>query len=224
MLGYLWPGIAEEAMSQRGKGGKVPVITETIIQNALYRHLRFDRGFVLIYPNMTTITNYEADMIAVSKAGYAYEWEIKVSLSDFRADLKKREKHASLSGAVRKIQSPYAYYKNTEIHVRADAPENPFDATRYQCFPDCRPKEFWYLIHGFDIPDGELPAYAGLMKFVEKDRGRRVFEIITPAPKLETQKVDEKKIVRATSNMLYRYWELRRNGSYENPELLQTKE
>ena len=177
-------------------------ITERQIQNALYHYL-FPQ-FEIIYPNMDTITCYEADILGITRAGYAYEYEIKISLSDFRADLKKREKHATLAGRVRKIDYPYPWGKGKDYYVMDDAPDDPHHALRYQCFPERRPKQFWYVVCGFSVPDGGLPAYAGLIQY----DGHR-FQVINDAPNLPASKVPQERIVHASSNMLYRYWQLR---------------
>ena len=53
----------------------------------------------LIVPNVTTfsgLVDFETDMLIISKSGYATGVEIKVSLSDLRAD--KRKKHISKLG------------------------------------------------------------------------------------------------------------------------------
>lgn len=43
---------------------------------------------------------WECDLLGVTRAGYVYEWEIKLDRTDFRREFeKKREKHAVLSGA-----------------------------------------------------------------------------------------------------------------------------
>lgn len=44
------------------------------------------------------IYNWESDFFSVTSSGYAQEIEIKVSLSDFKADFKKEEKHKILKG------------------------------------------------------------------------------------------------------------------------------
>ena len=183
--------------------------TEKTIQDALFRYLR-SGNTSLIFPNMDTITMYEADILAITRAGYAYEYEIKISLADFRADLKKRCKHASLSGSVKKIPYPYSWGKEREVYVLSDAPEDPYQAMRNgTCYPENRPKQFWYVIHGFSVPDGELPVYSGLMQYDKPDIGYPQFKIIHPAPNLPAKKVDDCLIRQATGNMLFRYWSLR---------------
>ncbi len=179
-------------------------VTEYLIQNKLYEYLRFQRSFRAIFPNMATITMYEADILALTGSGYVYEYEIKTSLSDFRADLKKRLKHASLSGNVRRIKHPW-WEEEEDIWVCDDAPTDPHKAIMYRCYPQYRPKQFWYVIHGFELPTNELPPYAGLMRYHAAGH----FETLVEAPTLKAQKARPETIDRALSNMLCRYWNIR---------------
>ncbi len=180
-------------------------MTEREVQDALYRYLRAHGGWP-IFPNMDCITGYEADLLVITKAGYAHEYEIKLCRSDFRADLKKRHKHASLSGATKEI--PYPYQWGTEkktIHVIAGADVAHPMVMRERCYPNLRPKHFWYVISGFEVAENEIPPYSGLLKFEDPHR----FSIIKQAPALESLKVEEKRIRHAQINMLYRYWNMR---------------
>lgn len=175
-------------------------MTEKEIQNLMYGYLQ-RQNLWPIFPNCDTITGYEADLVAITSAGYAYEYEIKVSLQDFRADRRKRHKHASLSGQTKKIPNPYARYEHQETaNVLIDA--DPIRPMRDRCRPEWRPRKFWYVIHGFEIPEQDLPPYSGLIIAPQ-------IEIRVPAPTLAAQKVDPKKIAHAYRNMLYRYWNLR---------------
>ena len=38
----------------------------------------------------------EMDMLRLTRAGYAYEFEVKITRSDFRADKKKKDKHKAV--------------------------------------------------------------------------------------------------------------------------------
>jgi len=50
----------------------------------------------LIVPNLSWgLINYEADIVSLTKSGYATEIEIKISKSDLKADFKKRIQHNS---------------------------------------------------------------------------------------------------------------------------------
>lgn len=56
----------------------------------------FDFRQSLIVPNISWgLHIHECDMLVLTKAGYAYEIEIKVSLSDLKNDAKKQHKHQS---------------------------------------------------------------------------------------------------------------------------------
>lgn len=52
---------------------------------------------------------WESDLILVSKAGYAYEFEIKISKSDFNADFKKTKRHKDMNNP-QKDGPNYFYY------------------------------------------------------------------------------------------------------------------
>lgn len=65
----------------------VQKITELDIQIALWKDLQSSRDLVM--PNYTPKKWFECDVMAVTKAGYLEEYEIKLSASDFKADAKK---------------------------------------------------------------------------------------------------------------------------------------
>ena len=47
---------------------------------------------------------WESDFLALTKSGYLYEGEVKISKSDFKADFKKKEKHNILQESYAKIE------------------------------------------------------------------------------------------------------------------------
>ena len=65
------------------------IIDEAKIQNALFRYL-IQKGREYIIPNIYN-GGSEADILTSTKAGYLQEYEIKISLSDFKADFQKRK-------------------------------------------------------------------------------------------------------------------------------------
>lgn len=192
-------------------------MSEHAIQNALYREM-FARRRWPIFPNCDVITGYEADLICLTKKRMAYEYEIKCSVSDLRADRKKLNKWASIEGRTKEWPNPWKS-DGSMIQVRADMPEQPdpngrrYWALDFQCHPERRPREFWYACHGFDPPLDEIPAVAGVMLALhDPDQRYRQgwrFEEVRPAVKLESQPVEESRIAKATGNMLYRYWSMR---------------
>jgi hypothetical protein len=82
----------------------VNIMTARTIQKALWQHYkRYKYLFSNIY-----IGYFEADFVAISKAGYTYEIEIKVSRSDFFNDFKKGDKHKKYASG--DIHSPNRFY------------------------------------------------------------------------------------------------------------------
>jgi hypothetical protein len=182
-------------------------MTERDIQIGLYLHLVHRKGIPNIWPNTDKLTGYEADLLAVTKAGYAYEYEIKRTKSDFRADKKKLQKHASLAGTgMTKLATPGGKerYVLTAQHLK-----QPRRIYLDACYPNLRPKYFWYVCWSFEPPADEVPDYAGVMLVDRRGKGPWIsMDIIKPAPILPSQKVDPARIARANRSMAYRYWNL----------------
>ena|ERR1700753_3664 len=78
----------------------------------------------------------ELDVFALTNSGYTYEYEVKISRSDFLADKNKREKHDRYSKAL-----------NKEI------------------ISGFTPNRFYYVCPEGMIAPGEVPEYAGLIYF-----------------------------------------------------------
>ena len=66
-------------------------MTEKDIQKILYNHYT-EKGHNYIVPNIF-LSGEESDFISLSKSKYLYEVEIKLTLSDFKADFKKYKHH-----------------------------------------------------------------------------------------------------------------------------------
>lgn len=72
----------------------VIIMTEEKIQQMIAEQIGFAN---ICIPNVTMLWygSYEADLVYISKRNYLTEVEIKISMSDFYADFKKRVYHAS---------------------------------------------------------------------------------------------------------------------------------
>ena len=56
----------------------------------------------LVVPNVSYgLESHECDLLALSTSGYAHEIEIKVSVSDLKADFKKAHQHQSMGNKTR---------------------------------------------------------------------------------------------------------------------------
>lgn len=70
--------------------------------------------------NNLYVFSWESDYLALTKSGYWYEVEVKISRSDFKADFKKEEKHKTLQSVNEKPCPNYYYYAVPEGLVSAD--------------------------------------------------------------------------------------------------------
>ena len=153
-------------------------MTEFQIQNALKR--AYCRRYWPCLVNVDQITGHEADFICFTRSMYPYEFEIKTSLSDFRADKYKRRKHELYSGTAdpEGFESrPRKFYYVCSFDIRAD-----------------QVPEYSGLIHCSESTT--TPGYIA-------------FNMIKEAPNLTTRPTEQIKLDRVLKNMLFRYWNLR---------------
>lgn len=162
------------------------------IENFLFKH--FSQNDYRI--SNSYIFKWESDFFCISKSGYSIEVEIKVSVSDFRADFKKELKHKILS-------------KPHKVHVEPGHESN-FGWTYKGLFKDKKsyilqapsqyvsfikgiencPNRFYYCMPNEIAEKVEIPSYAGL---IVPDNPRRY--ILKNAPLLHKQKNDLTKVL-----------------------------
>ena len=113
--------------------------TEDTIQKVLRYGFLSPNSIKYVMENLT-VYKWESDTLLVTKSGYAYEIEIKISRADFRNDFKHKEKkHLFLEGKGMK------------------------DALGTEYDDRWRPNYFYYAVpEGLISPD-EVPDYAGLI-------------------------------------------------------------
>lgn len=75
--------------------------------------------------NNLYVFGWESDYLALTKSGYWYECEVKISVSDFKADFKKKDKHNTLSNLSPNIRRPnyFAYVTPEGLLDISDIPE-----------------------------------------------------------------------------------------------------
>ena len=113
--------------------------TEDTIQKVLRYGFLSPNSIKYVMENLT-VYKWESDTLLVTKSGYAYEIEIKISRADFKNDFKHKEKkHLFLEGKGMK------------------------DALGTEYDDRWRPNYFYYAVpEGLISPD-EVPDYAGLI-------------------------------------------------------------
>lgn len=119
----------------------------------------------------------ECDVLRITGSGMTYEYEIKISRSDFRADFKKIYKHEVLQGKL-KNEVKYSEWYKADIDEEW-LNENNGSVGRTSYFYYCCPTNL--------IKESEVPKYAGLI-YVEGD----CMEIVKKAPRLHSFKATEK--------------------------------
>jgi hypothetical protein len=74
-------------------------------------------GHVCVAENISFILNHELDVMSMTKTGYMYEYEVKISRSDFHADKKKIRKQQNFVLRIEKhIPNYFSYVVPQQIH------------------------------------------------------------------------------------------------------------
>ena len=166
-------------------------ISERDVQLAIVREL--GASIVCAAPNYTPIGWWECDLWSVTRSGYAVEYEIKMSVGDFRVDAAKaRNKWRGMdAGVVRES-------KHEKLRESSEA----------------GPSRFYFVVHRSmaDHAASNLPEWAGLMDF-GRDRGRVFLFTHKEAPRLHKTKVSRREITLCQRRMWFRYWELLRTSA-----------
>ena len=141
------------------------------------------------------VFEWESDKLIWTKAGYIYEFEIKISRSDFKNDFKhKKDKHIILKGPTKEEQLMPSFYESYEWnkHLYASIDEckarlEPSD--RHYIANHRKPNFFYYAVPEGMIQPDEVPEYAGLI-YIKKEYmyESQSFYIVKKAPQLHKQK------------------------------------
>lgn len=145
------------------------------------------------------VFRWESDKLMWTKAGYIYEFEIKISRADYKNDFKhKAEKHLLLSSKMPKesetlqldlfdnlLKRQRKHYPNITKEQLHTYPEN----TKL-------PNYFYYAVPEGMLEPDEVPPYAGLIYITtykgnfedEPDKWHHDFRIIRTAPQLHKTK------------------------------------
>jgi len=123
--------------------------------------------------NFTGCGLHECDVIMVTESYMVYEYEIKCSYQDFKADFKKQDKHNKLSGS---------YYKNPIVSPYKNIIHDEQWYLKHTGTTG-RPNYFYYVSEPKVIPLDQIPEYAGLIHIIDNKP-----QIIKKAKKLHKYK------------------------------------
>lgn len=155
-------------------------MTEREIQRTLFWQFR---SGLIVLPNYTPADWFECDLFHITRAGYWHEHEIKLTVSDFKADEKK-------------ARAGYRYgvvTKGRSKHERLAAGD--------PAGPTC----FWFVFPAGMVEPSSVPAWAGIKVIAQ--RGGIVS--IRSAPRLHVYRASQKIIRHAFSVTPHRFWNIR---------------
>ena len=142
-------------------------------------------GARVIAPNYTPRDWFECDLWLVTRAGYAYEYEIKRTVADFKADQQKQ-----MSLGYRHL-APYE-----SLGVKSKHEMMAEGSAR-------GPSRFWFVLpRGLGV---EIPVWAGHIEAWMQNGIFRHNEL-KPAPRLHKEKVEEPEVSLAQERLAWRYW------------------
>ena len=91
-------------------------MNENVMQGVLMRYALDEKRHELAIPNMTTLYNWESDLLSVTRSDLVHEYEIKLSLSDYRRDFDKKWKHISLNHTAYRRPN-YFWYVTYQVEI-----------------------------------------------------------------------------------------------------------
>ena len=169
--------------------------TEEYIQRKL-------NGFFAVNTQKYVIENlyvfkWESDKLIETRSGLIYEYEIKVSRSDYKNDFKnKKDKHVILECKEEHIPS-YEEYKKRFAHYGSDTSDKHYRTENFK-----KPNYFYYAVPEGMIDVSEVPSYAGLVyvlpegKHLTKDGSwcSTGIYVVKQAPKLHGTKYTDEEL------------------------------
>lgn len=129
------------------------------------------------------VFSWESDKLIKTKSGLIYEFEIKISRSDFKNDFKKKDRHIILEG----VQTHLPIFE-TLNPIYQKMYEKNYLVSNFK-----KPNYFYYAVPDGLITVDEVPEYAGLIYIIPDDGEYHFtwFRIAKQAPKLHNVKYSD---------------------------------
>lgn len=177
---------------------------------------RYRRAFCLT--NYTPSGWFECDVWSVSDAGYASEFEIKLTLADFKADGDKVK------------DTRWRHWKWNNPNWKGDVPPEIRKHDLLKQREVRGPSRFWFVVAARQVNSGtigvvptcQIPEWAGLIHAWPTGHSSpwtvRV-EVVKEAPRLHNVKVDEKVLAHARGVCYWRMHNLFLHGKMPQTEV-----
>ena len=164
-------------------------LTESKVQAIIGTSIKLQKKYCPIVPNCFYRWDLEADLMGVRKSGFVDEFEIKLTVADFKNDASKT------------VRLP----KDGEKYS-------------YECLPKYEALEtgrllnyFWYIVPKDMVTVEDIPKFAGLI-YIDKGLRGYKYTIIKDAKRLNSNKITDDQLYSALRKMGYRYWNLIEKG------------
>ncbi len=165
-------------------------VTETDMQRAFYS--AHSQRYELVATNLYLgWCGGEMDIFGLRKSGFIDEIEIKLSISDFKADFKK-------TIVIR--DGPDKYYPG-------GVPRRKSKHEALKC-GECECNYFSFYIPVEMVDKCEIPSHAGLYVFDPKNYWTKAEEVKKPK-RLHSRKISDHNKYHTARKMHYRYWDMR---------------
>lgn len=197
--------------------------TEEYIQKKLNRFLASStQKYVL---ENLYVFKWESDKFIETRSGLIYEFEIKISRSDFKADFDKKDKHVILEGKEEHIPS-YEEVKKRFTRYGSDVNDKYYRTENFK-----KPNYFYYAVPEGMIDASEVPEYAGLIYVLPEGEnkasdGKWCYDgqyIVKKAPKLHDKKYTDEELS-LTEKFYYNMLSWKDKCSQEKERRLMTEE
>lgn len=165
-------------------------LTERTIQRCIY--MLNNKRFRVLLPNYTPLGWWECDLFGVTKAGYFHEFEIKLTVADFRRDSQKK-------------RHDIRAWNNETGQIEVTTP----GARKHSLIGQAPgPSRFWYVVSEDMAGMGDVPSWAGLQVILDNNSGWA--RVVKQAPQLHKAKIDDRVVRHALSVCYWRYWRERK--------------
>jgi hypothetical protein len=194
---------------------------------------RFNPLRNICVPNSTNVSRWESDLLVIRPTGWVDEVEIKVTVSDFRAELRNKwEKHLSLrQGKVcthldGRERNRFSYWRKPgdetveidgkQIWVRGNSPTII--------------RRFWFAMPAdvFAKVEAEVPAWAGILTVGESEVGWKIrdgvldWKEVRAAKQLPSRRATDADRVKALTSIHHRAWS-RSSSTFEIMDLVDSE-
>jgi len=181
------------------------------IQKAIYFYCKCRQNEFMV-SNKHLHYWFEVDFMAISKAGYLMEFEIKQSKSDFKRDFTaKKVKHEWFKGKRNgELLTEAEYGKNEKVVDQFTPNFTGIQQTTHM--DEFKGPNYFYFVCPENIIDiKDVPTYAGLIYVLDNNTRIPSLKFIKKAPLLHKGKTDQDRKINILTKYMYDYW----NTHYE---------